>query len=199
MANNAHTFDPNQVLPAPQAPQAPQPGYSFQAPITAPVTGTGHVQYGGGFSRVNSTPDPRILWEDGHVAVILGKDFPAMSGMGRTQTRKTLQEVLNATIEPTRQGAPGSGSANDLVKVWLKDLLARPVPGMPNYKAVVPVRGRVPTPMVASGNGDVPKGTLIPDSHYPNQCKSCGGWYYSGSGEHPTPDGKCPANSIKRK
>src|SRR5687768_5505538 len=98
-------------------PQAP-------APYIPPPAGN-PIHSGGGITRVNSTGDSRVIWEDGTVAIIYAKDFPAGTGMGRSPTRKTIPDALNATIDAARQTAAGAGVANDFVKVYLKELLAR--------------------------------------------------------------------------
>ena len=174
-------------VPLPQAVPAPQQQVYNPGPAV---------------TRVNSTQDPRIIWEDGHVAIIYGKDFPANSGMGRSKTRKDIKDALNAAVDDQLVTPPGAGSAHDFVKVKLAELLARPLqlnPAMaPKPMARLPVSPRefVPvTPKIAQSGKY--KGKIIPD--FPHYCQLCGGAYYQGAVEavHPTPDGKCPALSGK--
>lgn len=148
-------------------------------------------------TKVNSTADPRVLWEDGLVAIIYAKDFPANSGMGRSKTRKTPAEALNAAIDDQLVTAPGAGSAHDFIKVKLADLLARPL-----TKPVATVMPRLPVdpsqfkPVVPKiAQSGTYKGQIIPD--FPHDCTKCGGKMYQGmySSVHPTPDGRCPADS----
>lgn len=151
------------------------------------------LQNVGGITAVNSTGDPRVLWEDGKFAVIHARDFPANTGMGRSATRPTMQAAMTAAIDPGRQNAAGPGSMQDFCKVVLAELLARPLTGVKKQTTGFAFKGRPdPKPMIASGYGTAPKGTVIPDAHFPHNCGVCGGWYYMGTGEHPTPDGKCP-------
>lgn len=190
----------------PNAPQPPQGGsWSFggSGQTTAPAPGPAvYHNPGKGITVVNGTGDPRIVWEDGVVAIIQARDFPANTGMGRGPTRKTPVEALQTQIDPTRVTMPGAGAMNDFVKVVLKDLLARPVGAAP-AQAPAPAKGfgfrPPPKPMVASGYGSVAKGVVIPDAHFPHICGVCGGWYYQGTGEHSTPDGRCPSKSAKKK
>lgn len=152
---------------------------------------------------VNGTGDPRIVWEDGLVAIIYAKDFPAGTGMGRSRTRSDIKDAINATIDDQLQNAPGKGSASDFVKVWLKELLLRPYVGAPSTM-------KLPTRLPVSPSQFVPvapkiaqsgrfKGQIIPD--FPHICSACGGPYYQGmfEGIHPTPDGKCPATKPTAK
>lgn len=187
----------NQTTPQPYI-AGPLPGVPNQGmPTQQGQVGHNPIQSVGGITAVNGTNDPRVLWEDGKFAVIHARDFPANTGMGRGATRKTLQEAIMTTVDPSRVTAPGMGSMNDFCKVVLSDLLARPLNGakpLPINPSMF--RGRpAPRPMVASGYGSVPKGTVIPDAHFPHVCGMCGGWYYQGNGEHPTPDGKCPSEA----
>ncbi len=181
----------------------PLPGLPNQGmPTQQGQVGHNPMQNVGGITAVNSTGDPRVLWEDGKFAVIHARDFPANTGMGRSTTRKTMQEAQNTTVDPMRVQPPGMGSMNDFCKVVLAELLARPVTAKATTQAAPPTRfgnRPAPKPMVASGYGSVPKGTVIPDAHFPHVCGMCGGWYYQGSGEHPTPDGRCPTSKPKKK
>lgn len=187
--------DPYQAGPLPGMPNQGMP--SQQGTL-----GHAPMQQQGGITVVNSTGDPRIIWEDGKFAIIHARDFPANTGMGRSTTRKSIQEAIMQQVDPARQTAAGPGSINDFVKVLLSDLLARPV-GSPKALPVSPhqFRGGRPPPkqMIASGYGSVPKGTVIPDAHFPHVCGMCGGWYYQGTGEHSTPDGRCPSVKPKKK
>lgn len=152
-------------------------------------------------TTVNSTGDPRVVWEDGHIAIIYARDFPANSGMGRSKTRDDVADAIKATVDDQLQIPVGAGSMGKFVKVWLKELLARPVvvPGggpkvMPRLP-IDPSQFRPVNPVVAkSGNY---KGQIIPD--FPHDCVRCGGKYYQGmfSNVHPTPDGRCPAEDKK--
>lgn len=151
---------------------------------------------------VNGTSDPRVIWEDGHVAIIYAKDFPAGTGMGRSKTRADIKDAINATVDDTLQTMPGKGSYNDFVKVWLKDLLARPLatgpaPALPKRLPVSP-KDFVPVAPVVAKSGRY-AGHIIPD--FPHDCAACGGKYYQGMFHdvHDTPDGKCPAISQSQK
>lgn len=195
MANN--TNSPNQPYQA-----GPLPGVANQGmPTQAGQVGHSTTQNVGGITVVNSTGDPRVIWEDGKTAIIHARDFPAGTGMGRSPSRKDIKDAIVAQIDPARQNAVGPGSAHDFIKVDLKELLARPMttgkklPVSPHQ-----FRGRPePKPMIASGYGHAAKGVLIPDGHFPHICGMCGGWYYQGTGEHSTGDGKCPATSKPSK
>lgn len=167
----------------------PLPGF----PQPAQATPAPH-----GITVVNSTNDPRVVWEDGVIAIIFAHHFPAGTGMGRGPTRKTVPEAIVTTIDPSRVTMPGAGTMNDFVKVSLAELLARPMNAQApkTQPAIKGFSGRPPAkPMVASGYGSVPKGTVIPDGHFPHLCGVCGGWYYQGTGEHSTPDGQCPSKA----
>lgn len=180
------------TAPAPQAPYIapPLPGYPTQQ--STPKTK--------GVTVVNSTSDPRVIWEDGKIAIIFARDFPANTGMGRSATRKDLKDAIMAQIDPGRTTMPGANSMNDFVKVVLGDLLARPLGGKaPSVKPKMFSGRPDPVPMIASGYGSVPKGTIIPDAHFPHKCGVCGDWYYQGTGEHPTPDGACPRGNKSGK
>jgi hypothetical protein len=153
-------------------------------------------------TRVNSTQDPRIVWEDGYVAIIYAKDFPANSGMGRSKTRKDIKDALNAAVDDQLVTPPGANSAHDFVKVKLADLLARPLqlnpamaPQLPKRLPISPREFMPVTPKIAQTGRY--KGHIIPD--FPHDCQLCGGKYYQGAVEavHPTQDGKCPALSGK--
>lgn len=151
---------------------------------------------------VNGTADPRIVWEDGHVAIIYAKDFPAGTGMGRSKTRSDIKDAINATIDDALHTMPGKGSFGDFVKVWLKDLLARPLstgpgPQLPKRLPVDPKDFRPVSPVIATSGRY--KGQIIPD--FPHDCPTCGGKYYQGmfSSIHPTEDGECPATKPKLK
>lgn len=153
-------------------------------------------------TRTNQTGDPRVVWEDGQIAIIYAKDFPANSGMGRSKTRGQLTDAIKATIDDQLQTMPGAGSANDFVKVWLKELLARPSAGMAQPKVVPrlpidPIQFRPVAPKIATGG--TYKGQVIPD--FPHDCEKCGGKYYQGnfSSIHPTPDGLCPNDRPEKK
>jgi hypothetical protein len=185
----------------PNAPVPPSPkvgtGGLFRGLSAAPAA-YGPGQGPQNITKTNGTGDPRIIWEDGHVAIIYAKDFPANTGMGRSKTRDDLKDAINATIDDQLVTAPGAGSAHKFIKVWLKDLLARPLPAGPAPKVV----GRLPidpaqfipvAPKIAiSGRY---KGQIIPD--FPHDCQACGGKFYQGmiSSVHPTPDGRCPAET----
>lgn len=194
----------NQTPPAPPAQPyvaGPLPGLPNQGMPTVPgQVGHSSMQPVGGITAVNTTGDPRVLWEDGKFAIIHARDFPAGTGMGRGPTRKDIQDAINTQVDPARQNAAGAGTINDFVKVLLSELLARPV-GSKTIAAPPPRIGNRPPPkqMIASGYGSVPKGTVIPDAHFPHVCGMCGGWYYQGSGEHNTPDGRCPTSVKKKK
>lgn len=179
----------------------PLPGLPNQGmPTTQGQIGHAPMQNVGGITVVNSTGDPRVIWEDGKFAVIHARDFPANTGMGRGPTRKDVQDAINTQVDPARQNSPGSGSINDFCKVVLAELLARAVTAKAPVSAPTRPGSRPPpVPMIASGYGSVPKGTVIPDAHFPHVCGMCGGWYYQGSGEHPTPDGRCPTSVKKKK
>jgi hypothetical protein len=146
---------------------------------------------------VNGTGDPRVIWEDGHIAIIYAKDFPAGTGMGRSRTRGDIKDAINAAVDDSLQTMPGGGKLHEFIKVNLKELLQRPYAGSPQTAKVV---GRLPispsqfvpvAPKVAQGGSY--KGRIIPD--FPHTCAVCNGPYYQGmfEGIHPTPDGKCPA------
>lgn len=189
--------------PAPPAPpsqgQGSLPGFPPLKinPVTNGVLGGG-LGPGQGptpVTKTNSTGDPRIIWEDGFVAIIYAKDFPANAGMGRSKTRKDIADAIKATIDDQLVTAPGAGSAHDFVKVWLKELLARPLPVGPAPKVqarlpIDPSQFKPVSPKIASGG--TYKGKIIPD--FPHDCHSCGGKYYQGmfSSVHDTPDGRCP-------
>lgn len=151
---------------------------------------------------VNSTTDPRILWEDGKVAVIYAKDFPAGTGMGRSRTRAGLVEVLSAPIDDQLQTAPGKGSAFEFVKVWLKEILARPIANNPAATVVGRIandpKQLVPRAPVVASSGTF-KGQVIPD--FPHTCAACGGKCYQGmfSNVHDTLDGRCPSEKRETK
>jgi len=189
---NAPVHNPYQVQPLAGLPNQGMPTQQGQV-------GHNPMSTQGGITIINSTSDSRVLWEDGTFAVIYAKDFPANSGMGRSPTRKDVTAAIKATVDPARTQPPGQGTAMDFCKVMLQELLARPAgfrkpsvsPGM--------FGGRPPAKqMIASGYGSVPKGTLIPDGHFPHICGMCGGWYYQGTREHPTPDGRCPTTGKKK-
>lgn len=175
----------------------PQPGQGVQP---APVPVAPATQPSLPFTRVNSTKDPRVLWEDSKIAIIFAGDFPANTGMGRSKSRKTLPDALAAQIDTNLQTGVGAGSASDLVKVYLADLLARPV-GAPVKVAPVPTGRlahspdvfRAPPPSIAKSG--TYKGMVIPD--FPHQCSACGGRMYQGmiNSVHDTPDGRCPKES----
>jgi hypothetical protein len=194
--------DPN----PPAATPAPAKGgivVSGMSPFGAPQPTT----YGPGqgpkpITKVNSTTDPRIIWEDGQVAVIYAKDFPAGSGMGRSKTRAGVVECLSIPIDDALHTAPGPGSRFEFVKVWLKDILARPVANPAITKQV----GRVISdpsqlvphpPKVATGGRY--KGQVIPD--FPHTCAACGGPCYQGMFQniHDTPSGRCPTEDETKK
>jgi hypothetical protein len=162
------------------------------APIGTAVSG---VSVSGGITRVNSTGDARIIWEDGHVAIIYAKDFPAGTGMGRSKTRDDVKDAIQATVDDQLQTLPGPGSANKFIKVWLKDLLARPVATQQAVVrprlAISPADFKPVTPKIAQSGKF--KGQVIPD--FPHDCPHCGGKFYQGmfSAVHDTPDGLCPA------
>lgn len=167
--------------PLPAAPPAYNPG----PPIT----------------RVNGTQDPRIIWEDGHIAIIYAKDFPANSGMGRSKTRDDLQDAIKAPVDDQLVTPAGGGSQHKFVKVKLAELLARPLvsPAMapkPLHRLPVSPREFMPVSPKIAQSGTY-KGRIIPD--FPHKCQLCGGMYYQGAVEavHPTPDGQCPALSGK--
>lgn len=190
--------DPNAPTHNPfVAPSLPGFGGAGSAPQHLPTIPTPN----GPLTIVNTTGDPRVIWEDGQNAIIFAKDFPANTGMGRSASRKDPMEALKQPIDPTRVTPVGQGSMMDFVRVWLKDLLSRPaVAGAPKNTAPKGFGGRpAPAPMIASGHGSVPKGTVIPNAHFPNICGVCGGWYYQGTGEHDTPNGLCPAKSKQLK
>lgn len=174
---------------------APAGGFGGFAPM-APVNTAGPS--GPPITVVNGTKDPRIVWEDGHIAILYAKDFPANTGMGRSKTRDDVKDAINAVIDDTLQSAPGAGSLHKFVKVRLSEILARPLPAGPAPVA----RGRLPidpsqfkpvAPKIAKSGSYA--GQIIPD--YPHDCTACGGKFYQGmfGGIHPTPDGKCPAES----
>lgn len=186
-----------------QAPQVPAPAPYVAGPLPGvPNQGmptNGVFQNVGGITAVNNTGDPRVLWEDGKFAIIHARDFPANTGMGRGPSRDDIQKAINTNVDPTRVTGVGPGSLNDFVKVVLSELLARPLTAATKKPSTL-FRGRPePKPMIASGYGSVPKGTVIPDAHYPHVCGMCGGWYYQGTGEHTTPDGKCPTGGKATK
>lgn len=182
----------NQSNPTPVNPVLPTWNPGGPAPAPAPNP---HVAQG---VTTNSTNDPRIIWEDGHIAIIYAKDFPAGTGMGRSKTRDDLKSAINADVDDQLQTAVGPGSANKLVKVWLRDMLARPP--ITTQKAVQsrlpisPDQFRPVAPVIAQGGSY--KGHVIPD--FPHDCVRCGGKYYQGmfSSVHPTPDGECPATKT---
>lgn len=187
----APSTKPNLTLPGPQGvPQSPTP--PAPNPSAAPVV-------------VNSTQDSRIVWEDGNVAVIYARDFPAMTGMGRSRTRTQVGAAVAAPIEDALQTPVGAKSGGEFVKVWLKELLARPplpagtagLPAMPVRLPLDPKDFRPVAPQIATGG--TYKGKVIPD--FPHPCVRCGGMMYQGnfSTVHPTPDGKCPADNVKPK
>lgn len=193
--NNTPPDPPDPPTPPPSAPRI-SGGFGFAPPAFGPGQGPQKI------TKVNSTTDPRVLWEDGQVAVIYAKDFPANTGMGRSKTRGSLQDVLAAPIDDQLVTAPGKNSGFDLIKVWLKDILARPIQA-PGAQKVV---GRLPidpkhylpqTPVVAKSGKF--KGQVIPD--FPHDCAACGGKCYQGmfSNVHDTPDGRCPAESAPQK
>lgn len=152
-------------------------------------------------TTVNSTGDPRVVWEDGHIAIIYARDFPANSGMGRSKTRDDVADAIKATVDDQLQTPVGAGSMGKFVKVWLKDLLARPVVvpgGGPKVLPRLPIdpsQFRPVNPVVAKSGSY--KGQIIPD--FPHDCMRCGGKMYQGmfSNVHPTPDGRCPAEDKK--
>lgn len=180
---------PNYIPPAPAAP-TPVPSNTVAGTLP--------------FTRVNSTNDPRVLWEDGQSAIIFAGDFPANTGMGRSKTRKTLPDAIAAPIDPALVTGAGAGSKGDLIKVWLAELLQRPVGGVQGLQA--PPVGRLPssprnldpTPPRIAKSGSY-KGMVIPD--FPHTCTACGGKYYQGMFDavHPTPDGKCPKGGEKKR
>lgn len=183
---------PNIVAPAPTPAQQSLPTNS------TPTNNFGALP----FTRTNSTTDPRVLWENGHVAVIFGGDFPAGTGMGRSKTRTSLQDVLNTQIDPVLDSPVGPKSRGDFIKVYLAELLARPAGSTKAHAVPVP---RLPTspdqlrvspPRIAASG--TYKGSVIPD--FPHTCGRCGGKYYQGmfNAMHNTPDGRCPAESKKK-
>lgn len=192
--------DPQDPFAAAPQPAAQPPARLFPTGLPAQAYGPGQGPYK--ITKVNKTNDPRVLWEDGNVAVIYAKDFPAGVGIGRTRTRSNLQDVLAAQIDDQLQTAPGKGSSFDFVKVWLKDLLAHPLPGPTQAKVVgrLPIDPKqfVPTVPTVAKSGRY-KGAVIPD--FPHDCAACGGKCYQGmfSCVHDTPDGKCPAEKPKEK
>lgn len=170
------------------------------APINNPFAPTplGPGQGPQPVTKTNGTGDPRVIWEDGHVAVIYAKDFPANAGMGRSKTRKDVKDAINAAIDDALVTSPGAGSAHDFVKVRLKELLARPLPSgpAPRVQARLPIdpsQFRPVTPKIAQSGKY--KGHIIPD--FPHDCSACGGKFYQGmfSSVHDTPDGRCPAET----
>jgi hypothetical protein len=175
---------------------APNSAGGAYVPPKAPSTGVTIIGGGGGggsgVTAVNSTGDSRVLWEDGHIAIIFAKDFPANSGMGRSKTRDTVAEAIKATVDDQLQSPVGGGSMGKFVKVWLKELLARPV--------VVPGGGpKVMARLPIDPSQFKPVSPVIPD--FPHDCIRCGGKMYQGmfSNVHPTPDGKCPSEHAKVK
>ncbi len=187
-------------IPIPGPPQtSPPPAVPRGAVIQNPKLPRGVP----GITTVNSTGDQRVVWEDGHIAIIYAADFPANSGMGRSKTRDTVAEAIKATVDDQLQTAPGGGSLSKFCKVWLKELLARPVVvpgGGPKVMARLPIdpsQFKPVNPVVAqSGNY---KGQIIPD--FPHDCPRCGGKMYQGmfSNVHSTADGRCPAEDKKGK
>lgn len=183
---------PNSINHQPQRPQGVAPGGNLPS-VPAPSP-----QNTGGVTRVNGTNDPRVIWEDGHIAIIYAKDFPANSGMGRSKTRKDLKDAINAAVDDQLQTPVGGGSAQDFVKVKLAELLARPLAQRmaPKVQARLPVSPRefLPVAPKIAQSGRY-KGHIIPD--FPHYCQLCNGPYYQGAVEavHPTADGKCPALS----
>lgn len=195
---------PPMGVPAPAQPgQGSAPAHAPQAfnPLGGIVQAPNKFGPGQGpqpVTKTNSTNDPRIIWEDGLVAIIYAKDFPAGTGMGRSKTRADLKDAINATIDDQLVTAPGKGSMHDFVKVWLKDLLARPLPGpaAPKIQGRLPIDPKqfIPVAPVIAKSGRY-AGQIIPD--FPHDCTACGGKYYQGmfSGVHDTPDGRCPAEA----
>lgn len=187
---------------------APQPAGVWPTAAVPPGTGLGGKPAPGPppghkITVVNGTGDPRIIWEDGHIAIIYAKDFPAGTGMGRSRTRGDIKDAINAAVDDTLQTMPGGGKLHEFIKVNLKELLQRPYAGSPQTAKVV---GRLPispsqfvpvTPKIAQGGNY--KGRIIPD--FPHTCAVCNGPYYQGmfEGVHPTPDGKCPATAKAAK
>lgn len=181
---------------APTKPAA-QPSLPSLPGVSAPPANYGAPP----FTTTNSTKDLRVLWEDGQVAVIYGGDFPAGTGMGRSKTRTSLPDVLNAQIDPLLNAPVGPKSRADFVKVFLADLLARPV-GSPPVAVAQPRLLSSPdqlraTPPRIAASGTY-KGSVIPD--FPHTCMRCGGKYYQGmfNAVHNTADGRCPAESKKK-
>lgn len=191
---NGAINQPNTATPTQPAPPTPP---SFPSFGSLPATNPNPSGYS---NWVNGTGDPRVVFDGGNCAtdevIIHAKDFPAGTGMGRSRTRPDPMEASKASIDPAIQTPVGKGSANDFVKVRLSELKLRPVgvvsTGTPKAFAKPPVR-----PMVSFGLGNVAKGVLIPNAHFPHHCGVCGGWYYQGTGEHDTPDGGCPRGKGK--
>lgn len=195
---------PNYIPPqAPQPQQAtfptfaPAPGQGVQPTAQPTVAGTLP------FTPVNSTKDPRVLWEDGQIAIIFAGDFPANTGMGRSKSRKTLPDALTQQVDPGLTTAVGAGSRADLIKVFLAELLARPV-GSQGAVVQAPPVGRLPngpttfSPPKIAKTGSF-RGMVIPD--FPHTCAACGGKMYQGMVQsvHDTADGRCPRETGGKK
>lgn len=183
----------NQNTPAPTP--VPTPSTNPWAGVKGTSIPSGPGQGPQTITKVNGTADPRVLWEDGHVAIIYAKDFPANSGMGRSKTRKDVADAINAAIDDALVTMPGAGSAHDFIKVRLAELLARPVTA-PVARVVArlpvdPSQYKPVAPRIAQSGRY--KGQIIPD--FPHDCIACGGKYYQGmyTSIHDTPDGECPA------
>lgn len=127
----------------------------------------------------NRTQDPRVVWEDGTIAIIEAGDYPV--GIPRSKSRKTLKEAAQQVPDAGLTTAPGAGTiANkDYVTVWLKDLLGTPVPG------TVATPTTTMTPAAFRGAA-TPTKPLPPDfpgknvPEYPHTCLVCKGKYYQG-------------------
>jgi len=123
----------------------------------------------------NSTPDERVLWEDGTWAIVEAGDYPV--GIGRTRTCDTPGDTLSATWEAGLITAPGAKSiaARKLVKVQLADLLAN-TPPRKAVAAVAAPRDFIPAP--PSPFLPKPWGRVVPE--FPHLCRVCGGRFYQG-------------------
>lgn len=157
----------------------------------------------------NSTGDDRVIWEDGHRAIIEAEDWPF--GVPRSKTRDNISDAVSAPIDAGMGQVPigpQSIRAKKLVAVPLKDLLAAPrnSPPVPTGNVALPnpANWRAPT---APGTPVAPQSPFmnkpwssknVPE--FPHVCQACGGRFYQGlsktiheATEHdPQLRGECP-------
>lgn len=164
------------------------------------------MNLGSNGNQNNSTPDDRVIWEDGTWAIIECGD--AWDGLSRSKTRDNLGDAIQATWDPGMTTMPGANSitAKKMVKVKLADLLANAGKAAPtSLGGVLPKAKafRTPTPADVPAAPPSPylskpwEGKNVPE--FPHVCRACGGRYYQGLSktvhqdtENTALDGKCP-------